>query len=435
MDSKPKHFRLTASEFPWKVSDNLTITATGFNNQVPGPALKVTRGDTVVVNVTNELKEPTIVHWHGIRLQSAMDGTEESQKAILPGETFEYRFVVPDAGTFWYHSHYNETVQMERGLYGAVIVKDENDPVVDIERVLMIDDMKLSGSEFSPGNFISRWVERHDGRQGDTLLINGKQLPEIAVNAGQIERWRLINSSSARYFRLYLEGKEFQVIASDGGLLEAPITATEALLTPGERIDILIGPFDKGDSFFVESLPYNRMTFLKSQREKFAHVAVGEHRPSIAQIPQQFHRIPSIADLHDAITRKIKFSVGPSLKRGIDFLVNNSMHLNDQPVKVGERQIWEISNTSLMDHPFHLHGFFFQVLSVNGKVPSHRSWKDTINLPPRSKTKIAWIPDNRPGKWMYHCHILEHHHAGMMANFEVLGANDKPSLVRHHHHH
>ena len=94
-------------------------------------------------------------------------------------------------------------------------------------------------------------------------------------------------------------------------------------------------------------------------------------------------------------------------------------------MRVGELQVWEVFNASLMDHPFHLHGFFFQVLEMNGKAPAYRAWKDTLNLPPRSKAKIAWIPDNRPGRWMYHCHIVEHHAAGMMANFEVLGAADE----------
>jgi FtsP/CotA-like multicopper oxidase with cupredoxin domain len=97
------------------------------------------------------------------------------------------------------------------------------------------------------------------------------------------------------------------------------------------------------------------------------------------------------------------------------------MHINDKPVRVGDLQIWEVNNTSLMDHPFHLHGEFFQVLEINGKRPEFISWKDTVNLTPRSKIKIAWLPDRRPGMWMYHCHILEHHAAGMMANFEVIG--------------
>jgi FtsP/CotA-like multicopper oxidase with cupredoxin domain len=103
----------------------------------------------------------------------------------------------------------------------------------------------------------------------------------------------------------------------------------------------------------------------------------------------------------------------------MDFLVNGDRHHHDQPVRVGATQVWDIVNSSLMDHPFHLHGFFFQVLSVNGEAPAFRSWEDVVNLPPRSTTRIAWIPDDRPGSWMYHCHILEHHDAGMMGHFEV----------------
>jgi FtsP/CotA-like multicopper oxidase with cupredoxin domain len=81
-----------------------------------------------------------------------------------------------------------------------------------------------------------------------------------------------------------------------------------------------------------------------------------------------------------------------------------------------------------------LHGFFFQVLEENGKVPAYKAWKDTVNLKPRSKVKIAWMPDNRPGMWMYHCHILEHHEAGMMAHFEVVDPNKGRQFAEHHHH-
>ena len=130
-------------------------------------------------------------------------------------------------------------------------------------------------------------------------------------------------------------------------------------------------------------------------------------------------------------------SVGPSLKNGMNFLINDNMHVNDKPVTVDELQIWEVDNVSLMDHPFHLHGFFFQVLEENGKAPSYRAWKDTYNLTPRSKIKIAWMPDNRTGTWMYHCHILEHHAAGMMANFDVIDGSkpyvEKPVTHMHHH--
>lgn len=418
-------YNLEASEFYWEIAPGKLVNAWGFNQQLPGPTIKAKQGDTVVVKLKNNLSEPTIIHWHGVRLQSSMDGTGEVQKPIQPGEEFEYRFTVPDAGTFWYHSHANETVQMERGMYGALIVEGENEPIVDEERVLVIDDMKLDAfDEFTkPGSSLTRLIERHDGREGNTPLINGKLLPVITMHAGQTERWRFINASSARYFVLYLGGRPFQIIGTDGGLIETPQTVTEQLITPGERIEVLVGPFFEGEKFTIDSLPYNRVTIYKAKHVKYASVEVKEAKCTKVFLPLKLRNIEPIAPLETPITRKVKLSLGPSLKTGLSFMVNNDIHSVDAPVYVGELQVWEVFNASLMDHPFHLHGFFFQVLAENGKAPEYISWKDTINLKPRTKVKIAWIPDNRPGKWMYHCHILEHHEAGMMASFEVINKN------------
>lgn len=441
MKNQPKvvEYNLEASEFNWDIAPGKTIKAWGLNKQLPGPVLRANVGDTVVVRLTNNLNEATTIHWHGICLPASMDGTDSVQKPVEPGKVFEYRFVVPDAGTFWYHAHTNETVQMERGMYGALIVDGETDPIVDGENIFMIDDMKLDeNNEFTkPSWFVPRIVERHDGRQGNTLLLNGKEDLVINVNGGQTERWRFINSSSARYFHLHLGNKPFKIIATDGGLLEHPRTVTEALITPGERIDIAVS-FTKGETFAIESLPYNRMTFLKPKRETFATVNVGENKPSKAFIPDTLRRIEPLAPQDAMVNRNIKLSVGASLKEGLSFLVNGKEHVNDKPVKVGELQIWEIANTSLMDHPFHLHGFFFQVIEENGKAPEYRAWKDTYNLKPRTKIKIAWMPDNRPGTWMYHCHIIEHHAAGMMASFEVIDGSkpyqEMPPTHSHHSH-
>ncbi len=137
-------YQFEAAEFQWEIAPRKTIAAWGFNQQVPGPVIKARKGDTLVVKLKNSLAEPTIIHWHGIRLPAAMDGTGEVQKPVQPGQEFEYRFTLDDAGTFWYHSHHNETVQMERGMYGAIIVEDEQDPVVDAEKLFVIDDMKFS---------------------------------------------------------------------------------------------------------------------------------------------------------------------------------------------------------------------------------------------------------------------------------------------------
>jgi FtsP/CotA-like multicopper oxidase with cupredoxin domain len=436
MKTKTQIYQLTASEFQWKLSNDKTIKAWGFNQSVPGPTLKARKGDTMIVKVKNDLKESTVIHWHGIQLPSKMDGTDSVQRPIAPGEEFEYRFVVPDAGTFWYHSHQNETKQMERGMYGALIVEEDTALVTDHDRILIIDDMKLTpDNDFKVGNFFSRWIERHDGREGNTLLINGKENYQIQMNADQTERWRLINSSSARYFRLSLGGKKFKLIATDGGLLEYPVELTELLIVPGERAELLVGPFTEGESFEMESLKYDRMTIFKAKRGRHATINVSGPKPSVFNMPDKMRTILPLASRDAAVNREVKLSVGPSLKHGIDFLVNGETHATDRPVVAGELQVWEVRNASLMDHPFHLHGFFFQVLEINGERPEYLSWKDTINLKPRSQVKIAWMPDNRLGQWMYHCHILEHHEAGMMGHFEVVEPSQQPSVMMPHQHH
>src|SRR6266511_1258989 len=137
------------------------------------------------------------------------------------------------------------------------------------------------------------------------------------------------------------------------------------------------------------------------------------------------HDVPhlQLANLHGVVLMVhllVDFGIKYSLRRGMDFVVNKEMHHQDDPVKVGELQVWDVVNSTLMDHPFHLHGFSFQVLAVDGKPPAWLSWEDVVNLPPKSTTRIAWMPDDRPGSWMYHCHILEHHAAGMMGHFDVV---------------
>jgi len=131
--TKVVEYNLEASEFNWNIAPDKTIAAWGFNKQIPGPVIRANKGDTVSVKLKNNLSEPTLIHWHGIRLPASMDGTDAVQKPVPPGDEYEYRFIVPDAGTFWYHSHANETKQMESGMYGALIVTDENDPITDDE--------------------------------------------------------------------------------------------------------------------------------------------------------------------------------------------------------------------------------------------------------------------------------------------------------------
>ncbi len=408
---------LEAQEVDWEFVSGILTRAWAFNQQIPGPTIEANVGDVLEVRLTNRLPEATTLHWHGLRLPAPMDGTDIVQRPVAPGETFTYRFLLTDAGTFWYHPHHNETVQMERGLYGALIVREADEPTVDRERVLVLDDIILDrdGSIVPPGD----WVERRDGREGRTRLVGGRAEPELIMRAGQVERWRLVNASSARYVRLSIGGSPFRILGTGGGFLEAPIPVTETLLVPGDRVDIAVGPFDDGTSHSVESLAYDRGLGVRPA-ECFASVRVGPHAASRAAIPDHFRTIePLVAGLVVA-SRDVVFTERASSSPDVDFLINDTVHYQAAPVVVGELQVWDVINRSSMDHPFHLHGFFFQVLERNGSPPAFRSWEDTENVPAGGRIRIAWLPDDRPGRWMYHCHILEHHEAGMMAHFDVV---------------
>lgn len=409
---------LEAKPTEWTAAAGIAISGFAYNGQVPGPAIEAKQGVPIEITFANALPEPTLIHWHGLRIPAAMDGTQATQHPVAPGETFTYRFTPPDAGTFWYHPHMNETQQLEKGLYGAFIVRGADEPIVDREQILVFDD--VDADKRGRLSKFGGWRERHDGREGDIRLINGKAEPELTIAAGQVERWRIINASSARYIRLSIGGSPFRIIGTDGGLIEAPVEVTEVLLPAADRVDVLVGPFAEGQVLAVESLKYSRMTVKKRNTERFGTLKVGPPRPSIASVPSRLRTIDLLADPAATPNRTVKFQVRPSLFRFADFFVNDEQHHHDKPVKVGELQVWDIVNESRMDHPFHLHGFFFQVLSVNGKPPAFRSWEDVVNLPPRSTVRIAWIPEDRPGNWMYHCHILEHHEAGMMGHFEVV---------------
>ena len=417
-DGKVVRVRLEAKETAWEFVQGRKAHAWSFNGQVPGPVIEAKVGDVLEVTLTNRLPEPTTIHWHGIRLPAPMDGTEHVQRPVEPGQTFTYRFLLPDAGTFWYHPHFDETRQLERGLYGALIVRDGSEPRLDGEHVLVLDDVKLDANgDIKP---MGGFIENHDGRQGGTLLVNGRAGASVLMAAGQVESWRIVNASSARYIRLSLGGRAFTLLGTDGGLIGGSVTMTELLMTPGDRAHLAVGPFQEGETIQIESLPYDRRVIARNKREHVATVHVGQEQPSHAALPAVLRKIEPLVVGDTETTREVHLGVRPSLRTGVKFVVNGEAHHRDQPVKANSLQVWDVVNDTLMDHPFHLHGFFFQVLSVNGKAPAFLSWEDTVNIPPRSRVRIAWKADDRVGEWMYHCHILEHHASGMMGHFSIV---------------
>ena len=410
---------MEAREIDWEFVPGLSTRAWAFNGTVPGPILEATVGDVLEIRLTNRLPEPTVVHWHGLRIPAAMDGTGMVQRPVGPGETFIYRFRLPDAGTFWYHSHFNETVQIERGLYGALIVRVPDEPLFDLDRILVLDDVELGkDGQIKPPGW---WIESHDGREGSVRLVNGKQEPEIRMAAGQIERWRIVNAASARYVLFSVGARPFRLIGTDGGLIPAAVTATEVLLATADRAEIVVGPFAEGETHRIEAMPFNRGSFKAHKKpERFATLRVDAAAPSRAALPNRLREIEPLVKGSATPNREVRLGFSLGLKHGVEFNINHEQHHQADPVRVGELQVWDVVNRSPVHHPFHLHGFFFQVLEVNGKPPDFLSWEDTVSVPAFGRVRIAWMPDDRPGGWMYHCHILEHHAAGMMAHFDVV---------------
>ena len=381
---------LEAGQHDWERTPGTLVHGYAYNGQVPGPVIEATVGDTLLVRFTNRLAEPTSIHWHGIRIPAA-DGGNDPGGTVPPGGTADYRFSLPDAGTFWYHPHVREPVQLARGLYGAIVVRDPAEPRLDGERVLVFDDLTLN-------------------RTGQ-------------VPAGQLERWRLVNAASASYVHLSLGGHRFHVLGTDGGLIPAPEPVAELVMTPGDRYDLAVGPLPSGVTLALEALPHNRASD-KPRRHTLARLHTGEldgDSTLAASVDlRQFGReIPPLAGPAMEPTRTIRLG-GRFPRHDVEGRVNGSPHVYEAPVRVGELQVWELTNDTGLDHPFHLHGFFFQVLCVNGTPPSYRSWEDTINVPAHGYVRIAWLPDDRPGRWMYHCQVLEHHGVDMVGSFEVV---------------
>jgi FtsP/CotA-like multicopper oxidase with cupredoxin domain len=398
---------------------------------IPGPLLEARRGDQVIVHYRNETAVNTTVHWHGLRLPNAADGTPSSQMAVPPGGTYTYSFMALDAGTFWYHPHMEADVLIERGLHGAVRVLDD-EPPVSADRVLVLDDVKLNADgQFST---VTDSLDVMLGRQGNVLLVNGKVRPDVTVKAGTRERWRFVNTANGRFFNLSFGGRPFLVIAWDAGLLPQPYSTATLLLAPGERYEVLMnfGHEDADTSLVLQTVHYDRghnipnpgpldLVQFNVRRglagdpaEVQANFPLGSWQPLPVTASTARRRFELREEEHAAFPK---------------FFINDEQFPHHTPIVGMENDlaIWEIHNETEMDHPFHLHGMFFQVLDVNGVAPVHRGLKDTVNVPQKAKLRFA-VQYGPPGNWMYHCHILEHAERGMMGELRIGTPGGPPPL-------
>lgn len=398
-----------------------------YNGRVPGPTLEVREGDRVIVHFRNELPEPSSIHWHGIHLPFVADGSPFHP--VPPGGGHDYVFTTHPgtAGTYWYHPHPHHATggQVARGLFGALVVRAADDPLPASlpERVLILSDNRFreDGSIDLPDpDSPEGRADFENGREGDVLFVNGRVMPTLEIRAGEVQRWRVINASAARVYRLALTGHTFLHVGSDGGLFERPVEVEEIVLANSERVELLVrGTGSPGDRATLQTLPYDRYVPQTRPRDwnrtRDLLTLRYTDEPPVAPvaIPQTLRPVPPLDPAEATATRLVVLTQGFINGRAMD------MERVDVSAPLGATEIWEIENLVGMDHPFHLHGFRFQVLDRNGVPEPYRKWKDTVNVPKHETARIIVRYDDYPGFWMFHCHILSHEDHGMMGVLEV----------------
>jgi FtsP/CotA-like multicopper oxidase with cupredoxin domain len=294
------------------------------------------------------------------------------------------------------------------------------------ELVLVLSDIAIADGQLespdSGGDLAAVF-----GREGTHVLVNGRTDARIVVRDGAPQRWRIVNAAKSRYFLLDLDGVPFTVIGGDGGLQESAVREDALTLTPGERLDLVVTPTRSAErpTLTLRSGLINR-GFGSVEFRRVEQLMTVE----FAQMPAYAGGVPpppsrSIKPIAVAgatpVQIDLTFSNGDGVSRyGINGYPFGHEHM--LRAEVGETQVWTVTNRTNWSHPFHLHGFFFQVLDSNGQPVRPLAWKDTVDVPFGETIKLAVRFDDRPGMWMYHCHILDHADLGMMGMLELVPA-------------
>ncbi|CAN5231210.1 multicopper oxidase family protein [soil metagenome] len=419
--------RLVAAPAGLTLLPGKTTAGYAYNGSSPGPTLELREGDRVIVHFRNDLPVETTVHWHGLHIPFDQDGSPFHPVAPGAEHTYEFTLRPGSAGTYWYHPHphHHTGHQVGKGLYGAIIVRAPDDPLPATlqERVLLLSDNRFTADgafDFPEPESPAGRVDAENGREGDVFFVSGSVLPTLGIRSGEVQRWRVINASAARVYRLALEGHTLLHVGSDGGLFEHPVETSEIVLGNGERAEFLVrasaGP---GTRAKFQALPYNRYipqtkpADWNSPRDLLTLEYTRDAPLPMITLPARLRAIPPLDTM--AVTERRVMALTQHLING------KAMDMNrvDERARLGATEIWEIENLVGMDHPFHLHGFQFQVLDRNGVPETQPKWKDTVNVPRHQTARFVVRFENHPGKWMYHCHILDHEDHGMMGILEI----------------
>jgi bilirubin oxidase len=413
----------------------------GFSQSYLGPTIRLYDGKETRIRFTNEIGEPTTVHGHGLHVPGSVDGGP--QNGIAPDETWDITLPIEQqASTNWYHPHLmGKTAEhVHSGLAGMYIIEDDNSATLDLPKEYGVNDIPLviQDRSFSDGVMNEYSVtedEMMNGKREDALVVNGTVSSYVEVPQGWV-RLRLLNGSNARYYNFHLKNNEpFYKIATEGGFLEEPVEITELQMTPGERNEILVDMSDgKNRSLMADMIPVNDSVFeFLIPTKRVVELRTDSTMESTGKFVNQLNTITPLLEKDAAVMREFELQmehdgmVSMQDMNGMHsmFAINGkSMDINriDEEIQLGDIEIWKITADE-MDHPFHLHGTSFLILSQNGRAPApaDRGWKDTVNVG-WGATEIIMKFEHEASEeypYMYHCHILEHEDGGMMGQFTV----------------
>ena len=430
---------------------NISHTYAYNSNKYLGPTLIFNKGTNVNITVNNQIADTTTVHWHGIHLPSKWDGGPHTP--ILPGASWYPQFAVMDnAATYWYHPHFHmkTALQAIKGAAGLIIVRDPIEAALSLPRKYGVDDFPLvvQCQQYDSNN-----QSLPLGMQDSTILVNGARASYgYTVNANfpaQVVRMRILNASGERTFNFgFTANKSFRIIASDGGLLNIPVTVTRIRLSPGERAEVLID-LNGMSGQTIHLMSYASELTMGIQGGPTMPMPVGStpmNSPlngidfnimQISVVPQTVNPITTIPTVlttntvylpsQASITRTIKFTADSLMVMDGPFYFNDStfkMMRIDYQIPINTIEIWKLVNKTMVGHPFHIHDVQFFIIDRNGNVPSleESGRKDVVFIPPGDSilfiTKFEDFTDTVI-PFMYHCHILMHEDGGMMGQFIV----------------
>ena len=442
-EDRARILRAAPAEASLRSSAAVPARVWAYDEQVPGPLLRVRQGKAVRVRLENDIEQSTTIHWHGIRIDNRMDGVAGlTQDAVPPGEAFEYAFTVPDAGTFWYHPHNRSWEQVARGLQGVLIVDEPEPPAVDQDIVLVVDDWRLTKEgQIDEASFGHLHDWSHAGRLGNELTINGRPRFDVPVRAGERLRVRVVNTANARIMNLRFEKHGLTLIAVDGQPVEPRLVPDGAFpLGPGQRVDLMIDmSLDPGSRAAITEVTGGGR--LVAGEFIYAAGAVARVHPLDAPVRLAANPLPTRLNLDDAARVDLLMEGGAMggmagaihegkpmtirelvREKRMAWAFNGVAGMSETPLvsaKRGETVVIHMRNQTAWPHAMNLHGHHVRELARSGVPVADEAWRDPVMLEREEDVAVALVADN-PGKWMLHCHMLEHQAAGMTTWFEVV---------------